>query len=360
MHVLGEHFCGRKHELRLLRDYIVSAARVYLVGERRIGKSSLLLEAIRRQRGFRALYVDLLAVKTVDDLCKRIVKALITLERSQSYLLRMLKEFAALRPSVSIDPITSMPSVGMSRAVRLEPDSIDSIMEVVGGLKRTVVVFDEFQDILQLKERAAALAQMRSKIQQHSETCYCFAGSVRNNMEEIFTSPSSPFFKSAFALDVGPLDQKEFARFIRRKFATGNRTVQDEALQTVTEIGCDNPGDVQRLCIALWQITEEGAAITRDQLPDALEFIFAIENRAYEDTVEQITGQQMSCLCALAATGGTSGISGEFVAATGIALITSVRKAMNRLVEKRILLKREKLYRFCDPFFRAWILKKNL
>jgi len=360
MHVLGKHFCGRKQEIKLLGDYIQSAARVYLVGERRIGKSSLILEAIRRQKGCRVLYVDLLAIKTVDDLCKRIVKALISLEQSQSYLLKMMKEFAALRPNVSIDPITSMPSVGLSPTIKLEPDSIDSIMEIVGGLKKTVVVFDEFQDVLQLKERETALALMRGKIQQHSETCYCFAGSVRNNMEEIFTSRTSPFFKSAFALNVGPLDRGEFTRFIRRKFATGNRTIQDEALQAVTDIGCDNPGDIQRLCVALWQITEGGDNITREQLPDALEFVFAIENRAYEDIVEQITGQQMSCLRALAAQGGKAGISGEFVAETGITLSTSVRKAMNRLVEKRILFKREKLYRFCDPFFRAWLLRKNL
>ena len=79
MHVLGKHFCGRKQEIKLLGDYMKSAARVYLVGERRIGKSSLILEAIRRQKGYRVLYVDLLAIKTVDDLCKRIVKALISL-----------------------------------------------------------------------------------------------------------------------------------------------------------------------------------------------------------------------------------------------------------------------------------------
>ena len=65
-----------------------------------------------------------------------------------------------------------------------------------------------------------------------------------------------------------------------------------------------------------------------------MEFVFAIENRAYEDIVEQITGQQMSCLRALAAQGGKAGISGEFVAETGITLSTSVRKAMNRLVDK--------------------------
>lgn len=91
-----------------------------------------------------------------------------------------------------------------------------------------------------------------------------------------------------------------------------------------------------------------------------MEFIFTVENRAYEDIIEQITGQQIACLRALASKGGASNLSAELIAETGITLATSVRKAMSRLVEKRILFRHDKLYRYCDPFFRAWILSKNL
>jgi len=360
MHVLGKDFCGRKKELALLADYISSAARVYLVGERRIGKSSLILEAVRRQKGCRALYVDLLAIKTVDDLCKRIVKALITLEQDESYAVRMLKHFAALRPTVTMDPLTSLPSVGLAPSVKLQPESIESILDVVGGLKQTVVVFDEFQDILKLKEQDTALALMRSRIQQHTRTCYCFAGSVRSRMDTIFTLHTSPFFKSALPLHVGPLDSTTFGAFIRGKFETGGRVVEDEMLRTIMELGCENPGDIQRLCIALWQISSEGDTLTRRHVPRALEFIFTIENRAYEDIVEQISGQQMACLRALATRGETSALSAEFVSETGIALVTSVRKAMSRLVERRILFNEGRIYRFCDPFFAAWLLHSNL
>ncbi|NQT94003.1 MAG: ATP-binding protein [Lentisphaerae bacterium] len=360
MHVLGRDFCGRKRELKLLREYMVSAARVYLVGERRIGKSSLILEAIRRQKGYRPLYVDFLAIKTVDDLCKRIVKALITMEHTESYVVRMLKQFSALRPTVSLDPLTSLPSVGLAPSVKLQPESIESILDVVGSLKRTVVVFDEFQDILKLKDRDTALALMRSGIQQHANTCYCFAGSVRSHMDDIFTLESSPFFKSALPLQVGPLDPTTFGNFIRKKFETGRRSVGDEILRSIMQIGCSNPGDIQRLCVALWQISSEGDALTHDHVAPALQFIFTMENRAYEDIIEQITGQQMACLRALAAKGGASTLSVELVSGTGIALVTSIRKAMNRLVEKRILFREATTYRFCDPFFRTWIMSNNL
>ncbi len=360
MHVLGKNFCGRKRELRLLRDYTESSARVYLIGERRIGKSSLVLEAIRRRRGYRPLYVDFLAIKTVDDLCKRIVKAVITLERNKSNLIKMLKEFSALRPTVTVDPLTSLPTVGLTSSVKLQPDSIESILDLVGRMRQTVVVFDEFQDVLKIDDHETALALMRSRIQTHANTCYCFAGSVRSQMDDIFTADTSPFFKSALPLHVGPLDPAVFGAFIRRKFGTGGRAVEDDMLKAIMQIGCDNPGDIQRFCVALWQISSEGDTLTRRHIPAALDFVFTIENRAYEDIVEQISGQQMACLRALAIKGGSSTLSSGFVSESGIALVTSVRKAMNRLVERRILFREATTYRFCDPFFRAWILGNSL
>lgn len=360
MHVLGKDFCGRKQEIKLLQDYILSGARVYLCGERRIGKSSLILEAVRRQKGYRPLYIDLLAITTTDDFCKRIVKSLITFENSQSYLLKILKEFVVLRPNVGVDPVTSMPTVSLSPTIKLKPDSLESILDVIGKMKKIVVVFDEFQDILKLKEKDEALAIMRGKIQQQTKICYCFAGSVRNSMDEIFTSHSSPFFKSAFAISVGPLNQDEFSAFIRKKFAMGSRTISDDALDSIMDIGCKNPGDIQRLCVALWQITSFGESISRKHVPKALEFLYTIENKAYEDIVEALTEQQIACLRALAIKGGTSNLSTELLQATGIVLVTSARKALNSLVRKRILFKQNNVYRFSDPFFRAWILNKNL
>lgn len=360
MHVAGDDFCGRKKELKILTDYILSGMRVYLVGERRVGKSSLILEAVRQQRGYRPLYIDLLAIKTTDDLCKRMIKALITMERSESWLIKMLKEFSVLRPNITVDPLTSLPSVGLSPSVKLQPESIESILDIIGSLKQTVVIFDEFQDLLNLKEANTALALLRSKIQRQTDTCYCFAGSVRSQMDELFTDRNSPFFKSAFALHVGPLEQNEFGSFLLKKFKTGQRTVAAAALETVMEIGCNNPGDIQRLCVALWQVSSAGDTITKEHLPGALEFIFTVENRSYEDIVEQVSAQQMDCLRALSIKGGSSNLSSDFLLETGIGLVTSVRKAMNRLVERRILFRHEKIYRFCDPFFRAWILHNNL
>lgn len=58
---------------------------------------------------------------------------------------------------------------------------------------------------------------------------------------------------------------------------------------------------------------------------------------------------------ALAHAGGESILSKLFLETTGISLAASVRKAMTKLVDKRIVHKIGTAYRFCDPFFAAWL-----
>jgi hypothetical protein len=108
MRVTGKDFCGRKKELSLLREYIQSSARVYILGERRIGKTSLIFEAIRPLRSLRMVYIDLMAVKTLGDVCERIAGAIVRTEKRKTKLGGILGSLALLRPSFTIDPMTNM------------------------------------------------------------------------------------------------------------------------------------------------------------------------------------------------------------------------------------------------------------
>jgi predicted AAA+ superfamily ATPase len=58
-----------------MTGFIKSGQNVVLQGERRMGKTSLLYETVRQLKRYRMLYVDLLEIKTADDLCKRMIKA---------------------------------------------------------------------------------------------------------------------------------------------------------------------------------------------------------------------------------------------------------------------------------------------
>ena len=360
--VSADDFCPRPQLLKDLTGFIKSGQNVVLQGERRMGKTSLLYETVRQLKRCRMLYIDLLEIKTADDLCKRMVKALISKEQQGGWLERILKSLAQLRPVVSVDPLSGQPTVSVDAAVRLRPDSLDGILDLVReSHKRTrlVVAFDEFQDILNLSDAKETLAILRSKIQFHKDIPYVFAGSVRNQMSELFTHPDSALFKSAISMDVGPLDADAFARFVAGKFALGKRVVKVDAMAKVLELAENVPGDVQELCEALWETTSYKGAIDEASIGPALELIYARESKGYEAALVQLTGQQLKCLVGLARMGGKAPLSSAFIQAVGILGPASIKKALNRLGQLKIVYRHQGEYKFVNPFFKSWLLWKN-
>jgi len=360
--VSGGDFCPRPDYVKQLRSFIDSGQNVVLTGERRIGKTSLIWETVRRLKNRKMIYIDLLEVKTCDDLCKRMIKALISAERDSSLLHRILKNLAGLRPLLSIDPVSGQPSVSLDQRVSLTPDSIESILDMYSEMaanSKIIVVFDEFQDILNLKDAKAALALLRSRIQFQGDIPYIFAGSIRNRMNDVFFDSESPFFKSAQALEIGPLKQVRFIPFLRKKFMEGKRSISEETLTLVSEMFDAVPGDVQEFCCALWDCSSPDETVTDGMFDKAFDLVYSRESKTYEALLVQISAQQLKCLTGLARAGGRSPFSKEFLAETGTPHAGSVKAALANLTKKKIIFRHNGEYRFSNPYFKHWLIWKN-
>ncbi len=361
--VSAEDFCPRPDLMKQVLEFIKSGQNIVLEGERRTGKTSLIYEAVRRNKKQSILYVDLLEIKDVDDLCKRMVKAIISFEKEAGFLEKIFRALTQLRPTISVEPLTGEPSISLESVEPLQPDSINSILDLIKNIHKRqaiVVMFDEFQDVLNLSSRKEVLAILRSKIQFQGKIPYVFAGSVRNQMHDIFTNPDSPFFKSAIPIEVGPLGCNHFKRFLRNKFSTGKRTINDDVLDIAFEIAGDLPGDVQQFCGALWDTTSEKERIDEKAIPSAMHLIFSREAKGYETALVQLTAHQLRCLLGLARIGGSAPFSGAFLKGVGISSSASVKKALERLVRLKVIYRHSGEFKFVNPFFKAWLIWKNL
>ena len=362
--VQDKDFCQRPILIQRLSTNIIKGQNVYVQGERRIGKTSLICECVRQLKPYRLIYIDLLEVKTIDDLIKRILAALVSMEQLGGMLERIFKKLAHIRPTISFDPMTGMPVLGFDGTMPFSQDSIHGVLDLIYSYqtkkKSIVVVFDEFQDILNLKDAKEILAILRSKVQFHSDVPYLFSGSIRNKMIEIFSDPDSPFFKSAVSLNVGPLDSDDFRDFLSKKFINGKREVTPEVWNRVFEICSNVPGDIQQFCDALWDTSSPEEQLNLDYLPRSLESIFAHEFKGYETTLKVISGQQLKVVAGLARMGGKSPTSAKFARGLGGVAVSSIRKAIERLINLKIIFYIEEEYRFTNPFFRAWLLHKKL
>ena len=358
----GDDFCARPELAKKLAGFVRSGQNVVIQGERRMGKTSLVRETVGKMRGVRLVYVDLQAVCDVPDLCGRIAESLSEAERSIPFYRRLGKLLGVLRPTITIDSESGMPVFSIDKAAAVAHGSLESVMSAVAeeaGHRRLCVVFDEFQDILDMADGKRTLAVMRGKIQLDASTPYIFMGSVRNRMTDIFWDPGSPFYHSAAALPVGEIPEEDFFRFALSKFQSGKRTLPRESFALIFESAQRIPGYVQELCDTIWDCTEEGDKIGADEIGQGLKSVFARERDHYEIFMGRLTPIQRKVAAALAAHGGRGVYSAEFLSKAQVSGIGTMRRSLTKLMAENMVYRFNDEYRFFNPFFARWLVSRR-
>ena len=353
-------YCPRPALERQLAGFIRSGQNVVVHGERRMGKTSLINAVVRGMRGWRMLYVDLLHVQTVGDVCRRIVSSVRNLERKASLFEKALKLLPRLRPVMKVDPATGEFGFGFDARAAEDPYAVEEVLDMLAKVAangRTVVVFDEFQDVGNLLGAQTVLALMRGRIQFQGDVPYVFTGSVRSRMVELFDNPDSAFYKSALTLCVGEIDRDTFASFLQGRFETGRRRVSGETVRAIMDTVADVPGDVQQLCEAAWGVTSGSVGV--EDIDAALQVVFMREGDKFESFCERLSPVQFKLLMGIARQGGREIQSRAFLDEAGIGNAASARKAALRLCELRYVYLFRGEYRFSSMFFRAWLLRRN-
>lgn len=361
--VTGRDFCGRAEEVRILGERISTGQNVVLYGERRCGKSSLIAESVRTQQKHKAIFVDFLNVRSIDDICKRIAAGIMKQGKAENTFRKLGRALTALRPKLTIDPMTGSPSLGFEASAKADENTVTGALTLLEDLSRTqrlVVVFDEFQGLSNFPDSNQILAIMRSEIQRHGKLCYIFAGSVRHEMYNIFSDPSSPFFKSATIMNISVLERDVFTKFLKARFTAGKRKISTEALDLVFTSVTDVPGDVQHLCEAIWDTTNEGQLINPENVRNGIQRILAQYAEHFQTLITGLTAFQIRCLTTLAWIGGEHINSNEFLGHGAFTNPSSVTNAVHRLTKLGILAEQGRTYQFINPFLAAWVRQNTL
>lgn len=354
----GKWYCGRPFLEKELSRFIASGQNVVLMGERRMGKTSLLHETVRNMSGWRLLFVDLLHIRTVEDFCRRILSAVRAFHGKATIFEKALRLLPRLRPVVNYDPVVGSFSYTFDVRAAGVPEAVEEVVDMLAAQarrKKVVIAFDEFQSVLDLPDSRQIVALLRGRIQFQAEIPYVFTGSVRHQMTDIFDSPDSAFYKSAISLCVGPIERADFSRFLKNRFAAAKRRVEAGVLTDVLTEVDDVPGDAQELCEALCDATVENAVVRRQDIPAALKIVYAREGDKFEGYCSRLTSIQFRLLVALAEHGGRNVQSGEFLQKSGITNAASVRRALSRIAELRYVYRYRDEWKFNSTFFKSWL-----
>ncbi len=363
--VAGDHFVGREKIIRQVIDSVKTGQNLVLFGERRQGKTSILLEAARRAETMH-LWVDFNLVQDEIDLVGRLRNGLQELVRSSptSVRLRDLLDRARFGIFGSLDA-GGMTALPLPYVKERTLDTVQQFFAAVQTLHTQfpfLVVFDEFQGIMGLKTAGSLQGVMRGEIQRQQKVPYLFAGSMRHQMYEMFMSPAKPFYNFAIPVEVGPLPETEFVPYMEQCFASGGRKADDESLQRIYRLVAGNTGDVQKLCYYLWNVTSAGDRIDSAAIGMGIAEVCEAEHLLYERDLSKLNASQTRVLVALVLIGGEAPYGKQARQLLGVeGQSTIIQRALAKLVNENIIYQRpgEAHYRFCSPFFRAWLLERE-
>jgi hypothetical protein len=216
----------RRDELHRLHLAAVDGAHVRVAGPRRYGKTSLLLahEANLAGAGWHTVHVDFYGVTSLVEVCARIVHAY---SRLPDHHIRAHVESLGQRLGLSL----STSGIGISLGPRLPQPAHDATLTAASEMldlplklhertrQPTLVVFDEFQDLLTAGSTLDGL--LRAHIQYHGDVAtYIYAGSQPSLMRRLFTDRERPLYGQAEPLELTPLPVDDVLVELADRFTT--------------------------------------------------------------------------------------------------------------------------------------------
>ena len=364
---LDEAFTDREAELRELEADIRNGQNVVVTAPRRYGKSSLVWRAVQHltAKGVLVAQVDLMRAATKEQFAALLSRAIYDDIATPIYRARdrAVQVFRGLRvaPTMTVDPADG--AMRFSFTAGYASDDIDATLERLLELpaelgaerkKRVAIVFDEFQEVIELDPRLPAL--MRAVFQAQPDVSHVYLGSKRSMMSRLFNDVNEPFWRSARQVELGPIAAADFAPFIVSRFRDTGRSIDDDAVALVLEITGGHPYGTQELCYTLWEETAPKRRATTATVADGLARVLRSENAHFTRIWDTVSRVQRLVLQALAAEPSTALTSGEYRRRHGLPAPSSVQKAVDALVDAELVVRDAPgSYRIAEPFLAEWI-----
>jgi AAA+ ATPase superfamily predicted ATPase len=360
----------REAELALVRRSIHNRGRLFFIGPRRYGKTSILhaAEELLSAEGVAVLRYNAEAYESLSLLAQALLTGAArrltgSVEQAGSGLRRF---FGRLRPEVSYDIDDQRLSVRVGTAARETPE-LPLLAEVLDGIDRmaaerkavTGIILDEFQHVV-LEGGESAERQLRAAVQRHRHLAYVFSGSKTRLLAEMTGDPSRAFWKLGERFFLGPIPRDDFRPALSRGFTTAGFAVDPLALDHLLDRAEDVPYNVQRLASACWEALRVAPhqGLTVGLVDETLVRIVQQENPAYMQLWQSLTRAQKKALKAVIERKGRELLAREVLETHGLAA-SSMQRALQALDVRGLIREEEEgedvRYRLEDPFLAAWL-----
>jgi hypothetical protein len=363
-----EELVDREEELQEIASTIRNRGKLFLIGPRRFGKTSLLCAAheAAAARGAIVIRLDAEKYETLDLLAGALLAtATGSLSGGVKRAMETVRKVAGhLRPQISFDGESFHVTLGYRRSeggpLPLLTDALDAVEALAAqGKGEVAVILDEVQQIV-VEEGLTAERQLRSAVQRHRHVAYVFAGSSTRLLTDMTEGPDRPFYRLGSRLFLGALPREDFHRFLVGGFRDTGLRLAEDAASRILDLAEEVPYNVQRLAHATWEMTrsqkEPHARV--ETVAASLQRIVLREDPAYTQLWTNLTTNQKKALKAVIQSRGREVLSAEHTQRLRIP-VSSLRTALLALEQAQVVRMEASLgesrYRLVDPFLAEWI-----
>lgn len=354
------YFCDRERETKVLLSHLKNGRNVTLISPRRIGKTGLIKNAFyhlkEEEKDVECLYLDIFATKNLNDFVEQLGVMVINeiVRKNASFLEKTITFFSALRPVLSMDPLTGEPSVSITVEPTQEDITIRSIFNYLNESGREVyIAIDEFQQIAEYPEQGTE-ALLRSYIQFAQHVHFIFSGSKHHLMAEIFGSPKHPFYQSTEMMGLKPLPCDVYYAFCRNFFMQKNGNLSRDVFEHVYNQFEGHTWYVQCIMNRLYET--ETNVDDMAQVHAALLSVLEGREPQFETMVQFFTDNQFSLLKAIAKEGIVAQpTAGQFIKIHKLSGASSVKAALKVLEDKELVYRKTEGYIIYDRFMDLWL-----
>ena len=354
-------FCNREKELGQLVSHAQNRANVVIFSPRRYGKTSLVQRVQERlkRRGLVTVYVDLFGIDSLEDMAGRMASRLYSYcHGNKGLFMKAMKFLSSWRPVIRPDPeygvsLTVEATVGR-KGIELLNSTLDGFGKFIQEQKQGVhIVFDEFQEIAELRESLQIEGTLRSHIQTHSHASYFFVGSRRRVLNDIFNTRKRPFYRSSISFPLGPLPFEEGVDFIVEQFRRGGKSCSEDIGKKIFEKTGGYPYYVQRVSYSIFEISAK--QVTEGDYIKGFKKTIEEESIVYESMIQALSLQQIKLLSALALEPTEKPYSVDYMARHGLGSVGGIQGALKKLVELDYIERKGNLLVLVDPVFGIWL-----
>lgn len=362
--VTSEDICNLTKDRQKLNDAVTRGERVVLYGRRNTGKTSLLMHSVmpafvaKNPQGF-AIYADLLGVKSLNDISRRLRKAYEFTAKKSAPLMSALQSAANLvkgiRPTLTFGDFGS-PEFSLSFDTDSGEDEIDLLFRFFAKIAESrplLLIIDEFQDIA-LIEQAEAL--IRSALQMLPSTVpVVLSGSKKHIMSKIFGRPKAPLAGWGYDLQISSIPAEEYWPYAQERLEPHGFKISLETTKYLLDLVSEIPEAANIICHTISKNDSKGE-ITKKIISETFDQVADERRGRYEEQLLRYSREEQLLLIALARYQPiTAPQSKDFLKRIPSLSSSGVRKLLSRFEDEAIVYREKEGVVLADPIMRRYL-----